>query len=365
MRLLTLALSCLLLAAGAFAQQPEAQTQATPRPSGAALPGVRLSGRRLFAEARGDYVHPALSPDGTRLAYSKVVVAGGHESTEILLRDLRSGRTSRLLGRRAADKYATYAAFVTEIEWRGNRRLRVRVADGDVDSTDLLFDTQSKRLLREEHIPPGFDDYDPVNGQPVPPEFKRAHARARVLFPAFDDRLLRDTFYNGAFLAGDRGLVLQKRHANEDDNVWLLDFERRVMSPLIELRGPSAAYRLTGGFAFGPSILFLVTNDADAVLYEHRDGRATELLRTPVKSGAPVSVEIKHRSASRVVFLLRTAPTYERGDNPLLIFDGSRLRRATDHPALHDASIDARGRRIAFCFWKGDARHVVVGELKD
>ena len=364
MRPLSLSIACLLLSAAVSSQLPEAPTQVRSHSSDAVVPTVRLSGTKRLAHVRGDNVHPALSPDGTRLAYSKVVVAGGREGTEVLLRDLRSGRTSVLLGRRAAERYATYAAFVTEIEWLDNRRLRVRVADGDVDSTDLLFDMRSRRLLREEHIPPGFEDDGSGHRIPVPPEFRRAYAKARELLPALADDTLRHALHNGAFLIGNRGIVLQKNHINEDDNIWLLDFERRTMRAIIELQGPSASYRLAGGFAFGPSILFLVTNDADAVLYEYRDGLLTELLRTPVKTGAPVNVEIKHRSEARAIFLLRTAPIYEVGDNPLLLFDAARLSRASDYPALHDASIDARGRLIAFCFWKGGVRHLVVGKLR-
>lgn len=359
-----LAAACLLLAAGVSGQRPERPATARPRASEAALPVVRLSGERLFADVRGDSVHPALSPDGTQLAYSKVIVAGGREGTEILLRDLRSGRTSVLLGRRAADRYATYGAFVTEIVWLDNRRFRVTVADGDVDATDLLFDARSRKLVRETHVEPGFDDGSP-NAAPVPPEFRRAYARARAVFPVLEDRVLTSALQYGAFLVGGGGLVLQKNYVSEDHDVHLLDFGRRTMQTLLELRGPSSSYRLGGGFAFGPSIIFVVTNGADAVLYEHRDGRATKLLTTPVKEGAPVNVEIKHRSAARVVFLLRTAPAHEKGDNPLLTFDGARLRRAGDYPALHDAHIGARGRRIAFCFWKGGARHLVVAELKD
>ncbi len=54
---------------------------------------------------------------------------------------------------------------------------------------------------------------------------------------------------------------------------------------------------------------------------------------------------------------------YERGDNPVLIFDGKTLSRVKEYPELHDAEVDSGGRRIAYCYWEGDSRHIVVKEL--
>ena len=77
MRPLSLSIACLLLSAAVSSQQPEAPTQVRSHSSDAVVPTVRLSGTKLLAHVRGDNVHPALSPDGTRLAYSKVIAAGG------------------------------------------------------------------------------------------------------------------------------------------------------------------------------------------------------------------------------------------------------------------------------------------------
>ena len=75
-------------------------------------------------------------------------------------------------------------------------------------------------------------------------------------------------------------------------------------------------------------------------------------------------VEMKHVSPSRLIFLIRTHAPYDRGDNPLYVFDGSKLFRVRDYAELHDAAVDPAGRRIAFCHWVGDQRHIEVRELK-
>ena len=75
-------------------------------------------------------------------------------------------------------------------------------------------------------------------------------------------------------------------------------------------------------------------------------------------------VEIKYVSPSRLIFLIRTHAPYERGDNPLFLFDGSKLFRVRDYAELYDAAVDPSGRRIAFCHWVRDQRHIEVRELK-
>src|SRR5215210_1203001 len=90
--------SLLLLAAATLAQTGRAPT---PDPftafKGVPVQTERLAGRPLARVSDGDFVHPALSPDGTALAYSKVLVRDKSESTEVLLLELHRRRTSILL----------------------------------------------------------------------------------------------------------------------------------------------------------------------------------------------------------------------------------------------------------------------------
>ena len=74
-------------------------------------------------------------------------------------------------------------------------------------------------------------------------------------------------------------------------------------------------------------------------------------------------IEVKHRSSERVVFLVRTDASSERGDNPLFIFNGDRLLQVKEYPLLHDAAVDPAGQRIAFCYWDGERRHIAIKEL--
>lgn len=320
----------------------------------------RLGGKIIAHVTGGDTVHPALSPDGTALAYAKAVAKAGSESTEILLLELNRRRTSVLLNTKQADRYATYSAFVTDLNWINSRRLRAVVADGDVDSTILTFDTRSKKLIGERYDSADVDSTDNI---PIPKQFSSGYLKARALFPALPEPVLKHALFNRAFLVDRRGIVLQKNHAGHDSDILFLDFENRTMKPLLELPERSEV-RLRGGLIFGQSILFLVAANSTAYLFEYRDGAIRGLMKTAYKAGASLSVEVKGRSQMGVVFLLRVASTYEEGDNPLLIFDGKNLSRATDYAQLHDASINAKTQRIAFCYWQGRGRRLAVANLR-
>jgi len=95
----------------------------------------------------GDFVHPAFSPDGTRLAYAKVVVRDKTEFAEVYVREISSGRTWRLLDATTSAKYATYKAFVYRLDWTSNDRLVASISDGDVDSTQVEFDVDVRRIV--------------------------------------------------------------------------------------------------------------------------------------------------------------------------------------------------------------------------
>lgn len=74
---------------------------------------------------------------------------------------------------------------------------------------------------------------------------------------------------------------------------------------------------------------------------------------------------VHHRSSQRVFFSVKLFASYEQGDNLLFVTDGNQLLRLTDYDELYDADIDQQGRQIAFCFWNGDIRHIIVKELTD
>jgi hypothetical protein len=316
---------------------------------------IKVSGKVLATIKSGDYVHPTFSPDGKFLAYAKVLVRRNFENTEVLLYNLSTGRTSVLLNSQRARKYGTYKAYVSEMTWTSPRRLGVVISDGDVDSTELTFDPFTRRLLRERH-----ESSDEIDPRRLSTSYKQARQQAVTLFPEFPRNVLDSTLTSSALVLPEQGIILQKNYAGHDQNVWFLDFQGKSVRRLINL-SQDATRAFHGGLSFGSSIVIALARGSKTYLLLYRDGKIKPL--GEINSPGYSRIEIKHRSPEGVVFLLRTHESYEKGDNPLFIFNGERLLRVKEYPELHDAAIDRGGQRIAFCYWQGDQRHIVIKEL--
>lgn len=317
---------------------------------------VKISGALVASIEDGDFVHPTFSPDGKLLAYSKVLVKADFESTEVLLYDLRTHKRSLLLNSRRAETYATYKAFVTEMQWSSAKRLRVSIGDGDVGLTTLIFNPVTRKLLQTS-----VKDFDEAEMPSLSPHYQKAYQEAQRLFPSFPRPVLQNALRDTALVIPDHGIVLQKNHVDQDDNVWFLDFQNKSVRALINL--PVAAGRaFSGAVSFKSSIIIVLLRSPKSFLFLYRDGKISGLGQ--FNSGRFNRIEVKHVSPSKVIFLVRSHAAYERGDNPLFIFDGTQLRQIREYSELYDAEVDPAGRRIAFCHWAGDKRHIVVKELK-
>lgn len=317
---------------------------------------VKVSGGLIGTIKNGDFVQPTFSPDGKLLAYSRVRLKGDSESTEVLLSDLSTHKQSVLLNSRSAETYGVYKTFVTEMQWGSTKRLQVSVGDGDVGSTDLIFDPTKRKLLQER-----FESFDEADTTALSPDQQRAYQQAQRFFPLFPGNVLKNALRNAALVVPDQGIVLQKNYAGEDNNIWFLDFQKRSVRALLNL--PADASRaFNGGVSFKTSIIMVLSRGPKTFLFLYQDGKVRGL--GELNSQGVQGIEVKHVSPSRIIFLIRTQAPYERGDNPLFVFDGSQLLRVREYSELYDVDVDPSGRRIAYCHWVGDERHIVVKELK-
>ncbi len=324
--------------------------------SGPLVSETKISGAIVATINNGDFVHPTFSPDGKALAYSSVLVKRDFENTEIFLHDLSTNRRSILLNEKKGATYATYKAFVTEMKWKSAKRLEVVISDGDVDATRLIFNPQRRRLLEER-----FAGGDELELRPLSPVEQKAYQQARSLFPTFPHELLDNSLRNTALVIPDQGIVLQKNYAGHDDNVWFLDFQNKSVRALINVPDDSIN-AFNGGVSFKSAIVLALSRGTKTYLFLYRDGKISRL--GEFNSSGVSWIEVKHVSSSKVIFLLRTHATYDQGDNPLFVFDGTQLLRLKEYSELYDAAVDPAGRRIAYCYWAGDKRHIVVKEIE-
>lgn len=314
-----------------------------------------ISGELLWNITNGDFVHPTFSPDGNTLAYGRVLTRKGTESTAIFLHRLPSNQTSVLLTSAQAFKYATYKAAVSSMTWPSRRRLEAEIHDGDVDSTRLIFDPSTRRLIRDEYVENYVDTFPDLRA--LPRASRQARQRAVSLFPEIPQNVLDNALLSSALVVPDKGILLQ------DGHILFLDFETKAIKRLVALPEKSGE-SLRGRVNFGGSILFVIVDEKAGYLFQYRQGKIRCLTRIQeLNYTSPGDLDVKYQTSGKIIFQIKIHPPYEEGDNPLFMFDGNELTRVSDYKNLYDADIDPQGKRIAFCYWQRGKRVIAIKAL--
>lgn len=333
------------LALSAPASDPLAEMSQAP------VDEVALTGK-LLAEIEGDFVHPAFSPDGRRLAYSRVVVKDGTELCEVLVRDLATSELITLLDSESSRRYAMYSSFVTGIRWQDENVVEAGISDGDVGWTLIRFDISETKILSEDARYADEELFE------LTPEGEALLARAQRAFPSWRPELLENVVLEGLRL-GDGIYIGQKQYVDEDYHIWQLDLGRAEAVRILEL--PVKRYDLWGGFVWR-DWLVLQLRDVDRLhlLLRHEEQwrRVGPLL--PVRRGV---LEVKHSSPVRALFIVKLHRRLERGDNPLFILDEDGLRRLTGTGELYDVAVDPAGKKICLVVWQEGQRHLIIRDL--
>ncbi len=317
----------------------------------AATAQTPLTGRTITQLSVGDYVLPRFSPSGRLLAVSQVLADSAGENTQILILDMRRGVLDTLLPANAAAKYAVYKAYVSAFTWLGDTALIATIPDGDVDATVVTLSLRARRIIREDHLEAGLDEWLP----PLADSLARLYPEVAPLgvspSEVFSSGLTWPTVHGRGFV------LLQKRYAGVDDDVWLYRLDRREATRILPLPRGS----LAGGFVTGMDVIFAAGNDTLA-LYRRRRGHLDVLMRIPVRPQA-ASLAVRAQRGDSVWFVLNLHASYERGNNPAFLYNGQRLLPLADYAELADFDVHPPTRRMAFVFWDGVQRHLTVKEL--
>ncbi|HYU10525.1 MAG TPA: hypothetical protein VEK77_14200 [Gemmatimonadales bacterium] len=315
-----------------------------------------LTGRTIRLLALGDYVLPRFSPSGQLLAISEVLADTVHENTQILILNMRRSALDTLLPAEAAAKYATYKAYVSDFEWLSDSSLLAWIPDGDVGAAAVTFNVRSKRIIREEHHEGEEDSIPPY--QPLADSLGRLYPD--VATPRASPSDVFGSALSWPTVRVRSAVLLQKRYAGVDDDVWLYRLDRPDAKRILPLSGGPRA-SLAGGFATARDVIFAAGSDTLG-LYRWRSGRLETLMRIAVRPQR-ASLSVRRQRGDNVWFILRVHESYEHGNNPAFLYDGERLLPFADYAELADFDVHPATRRIAFVYWDGTQRHLAVKEL--
>ncbi len=272
------------------------------------------SNAQVIASVTGkDLVHPTLSPNGKFLAYAEVLVQKGVENTAVRILNLETKKSILLIDDKTAAKYKTYSSFVSDMEWSRADRLSVTISDGDVDSTVLTFNPGTQKLIGTKFL---------ESGSSITQQEKLVR-QIRSAFPNVNAEALKSGIYRHQVLVNGLVLVPGKLF-DQEDNLWAFDIPKKFVKKLLPDQDPVAKPLLSE---------------------EHR-------------------LKVIYSSAQRIILMVYVHASYEQGNNPLYILENGRLRLSNAYQELYDVSVDAKGDRIAYCYWENGKRQIVVKSLK-
>lgn len=329
----------------------------------APLSEVKIAKKITVRLKQGDFIHPKISPDGRRLAFSRVVVQKETELCEIAVYNFQTKHTSVLLTPTASKKYATYSAFVTELEWLDDNRLRAEISDGDVDLTILTFNANTRRIVKTEY---GGASEDPI-ADLIPAKFRLALSSLTSLFPQISKEAIETGLQNNPILLGEKGIVMQYRHFGFDSNIRRFDFDAKTEKILLRLPEEKKGEPITaflGGTIWKDAILFGVYTQGTVYLVEQRGDESKLLYQQMIDEDAITpSLEIKVRNSEKLFLLLKSKSEKSGKTSVLFVHDGKKIFRVADVPNLEDADLNLKTNKIVFSFWTDKKRQLTVSEL--
>ena len=301
----------------------------------------------------GDFVHPAFSPDGKRLAYAKVVVQDQNELTEVYVHEFASGKTWRLLDAKTSRNYAVYKAFVYRLDWISKDRLVAYVSDGDVDSTLVEFDVDARRIVKSSAGDEEGSWYAEIDQS----------MRSVKTLPSWEPAVVRNAFENGVKLQ-DGSFLIQPFYAGVTPNIFHITPEG-LLTQLTRL-AETSLNALCGALQFNDTLLFMLAesrlgNSRSAELLRYKNGRIEKV--GSINTLTEPELKPLHSDHTRALFFVTTGYSYQRSAGALFAYSSAGLKEWPAPGPLYDVVAAGRDKLIALVYWQDDRRVIEIRTL--
>lgn len=321
-----------------------------------------LVGKSLIKLTEGDYIYPRLSPDAKHLLYANSIVRKGIEGTSIHKLDLKTKKRLTLLDEFKANQYRHYKVYVASLKWDKQETIIAGLSDGDgdVDVTKVTFDSNSGKRLHEESS--DFDSYK------LTKEFSTIKGSILKIFPEWLEReemVLHDALFQYASIVPNRGVILQKRYAGYDSDIWFIDIKNKKQNRILKLTDNKHHALFGGAVTVGENIIFLIDRDDGAYLFELSSSGKLKPLGFFENDMQGCFLKVKYTATGEAIFMLVLNRSYEVGNNPLFRYSVKNgLQQITDYKQYYDVNISSDGSLVAASYWVGDKRHINVSRRK-
>lgn len=307
-----------------------------------------LVGKTIRQLKDGDTLHPAFSPDGRYLAFTRVIDQGKTELTEAGYLNLDTGKTTILLDAKTSKQYAIYSSFIYRIKWTSNTRIEFWVSDGDVNTTVLTYDINQNEKIAQRDLDVE-EDMPTIEHETVATQFA-------AVFPDIKSHL-SGMLQQGVHVPPDKW-VFQKNYAGQDNHVWLIDRKNKTHRVLLELpeEGHSTfRYAIARGNAF-----LLVVGYKDTVSLVLVDKKGAQIIdRFTTENYQQVDAR-QLGNEKNVYFVVHTGHVRTRNPAHFYRWNKSGIRKLKTGSDFIEADVSDDGKKMAIVSWQGDKRVVRV-----
>ena len=309
---------------------------------------VPLAGKTIRRLSDGDTLHPAFSPDGRYLAFTRVIVKDKTELTEAGYLDLKTGKTIILLDAKTSAQYAVYASFIYRIKWLDKTHIEFWVSDGDVDTAVLTYDITRNQQIAKRYV--GAEaDMPSQEHEAVAKQYAAAFLEIKPYLPGM--------LQQGTHLPPDKW-VFQKNYARQDNHVWLIDRKSNTHRVLLEL--PEEGHStFRSAIARGDAFLLVVAYQdiVSLVLVNKKGARIIDRLAT--KNYQQVYAR-RFGAKTDVYFVVHTGHVRTRSPAHFYRWNKRGIQKLETDPDFIEADVSKDGKKMAIVSWQGDKRVVCV-----
>jgi len=312
-----------------------------------------LTGKTARRLSDGDTLHPTFSPDGSYLAFTRVIAQDNTELTEAGYLNLATGKTTVLLNAETSKEYAVYSSFIYRIEWISNTHIEFWVSDGDVDTAVLTYDITQNKKIAQRYVGGGEEDMPTREHESLAKQFAAA-------FPGMESNF-SFVLKQGVHVSPDKW-VFQKNYAGQDNHVWLVDRKNNTHRVLLELPDEGIStfrYAIARGDAF--LLVVGYQNTVSLVLVDKKGTRIIDRFATENYQ----QVRAKQLgSEGNIFFVVQTGHVRTRNPAHFYRWNKHGIRKLDTGPDFIEADVSKDGKKVAVVAWQGDKRVVRVIETE-
>jgi hypothetical protein len=305
------------------------------------------------------------SPDGRWIAIVRDDEKDNIWASELVLFDNSTSTSRVVVPGDITMTYATYSAVAFGVWWDSSN-VSIGISDGDVDSVNIVYDTESQRIVKKERNR-SLDNQMVADGKSEDPT--GLSAPISECFPDWDQDVITSAIdaAHTSWISRGQSALFQPRHVKADPILWLLNLQECTRTVLFDpgnSRLPTFLGWLSGAASYEERLAFAL-HGTRPTPGSNKSEQTGLLVIGSLSPDGPDSIEVSDLPSVKLVnagqmggfeyFLLR--PTLDYCGGRLFAFNSQQVREIrVPNASFCDASANEPSGSLALVVRLGPDR---------